>query len=100
MDMLRGAPIPPRGQWLASGREDRFTRTQCLMVRGLREERQGPSTLLIYTETSSPCSRQSTSSELPRRGLSPARDEPISAHAKIAVWEPGPAPPTPQHLAG
>lgn len=31
----------------------------------------------------------------PLLGLSP-----ITAHAKIAVWEPGPAPPTPQHLSG
>jgi hypothetical protein len=45
------------------------------------------------------CLLRAPTERRPLPGLSPIRS-PHTAHAKIAVWEPGPAPPTPQHLAG
>lgn len=60
------------------------------------EKGEGPRALpLHFQRPPPPCSWQSTKSELPHRGLSLAGLSPITAHAKIAVWEPGPARPRP-----
>lgn len=87
-DMFKGTPDIALWSWVACGLwpEERcwggehsalgLICTQCLTVRGLKREEGPQSPLPPFQRPPPPCSWQSASPELPRRGLSPARAEP------------------------